>query len=399
MEYFSKISFPGLGIDEFKINNVAFHLGSFTVMWYGIIICLGIICAFLYFSYRAGQNEIKFDDVIDYTLITVPASILGARLYFIIFYGGVESFIDVIAIWNGGLAIYGGIIAGVISLILISRHKKQSFFKLVDCVIPGVMLGQLIGRWGNFCNGEAFGGIIDEGSPLYFLRMGLQNHITASKFGTTDMVLVHPTFLYESLWNLIGFVLINIFFKKKKYHGEVLLWYLAWYGLGRFFIEQLRTDSLYVGNTDIRVSAVVGIACFIVAMPMIIAFRVIIDKLQKHGQLPEGVTVGIPFVLGIKRDDMFRTKDIDVNVDFNTEEFEKHEIESEEATMKNIKSSKELFEEEPVADETEEKFQITVIKKEGPAEQTEKETETPTETDEKDKTETAAKEAEKPEGE
>ena len=363
MDYFSKISFPGLGIDEFKVENVAFRLGKFTVMWYGVIICLGIVCAFLYFAYRAGQNGIKFDDVIDYTLITVPIAIIGARLYFILFYGGVESFIDVIAIWNGGLAIYGGVLFGIVSVILISRHKKKSFFKLIDCIIPGVMLAQAIGRWGNFCNGEAFGGIIEPSSPLYFLRMGLQNYITTSKFDTTDMVFVHPTFLYESLWNLIGFILINIFYKKKKFHGEILLWYLAWYGIGRFFIEQLRTDSLYVGNTGIRISSVVGIVCFVIALPMIIVFRAILAKLKKRGQLPEGITVGVPFVLGIKRDEMFQTKDIDVNVNYNTEEFEKHELETDEETLKNTKSSKDLFTDEAETEEEKDELHISLVKK------------------------------------
>ena len=221
----STISFPGLGIGEFTVNGVAlsFHIGDFpvTVMWYGIIICLGIFAGFAYFAYRAGRAGISFDDILDITLITVVSAIVGARLYFIIFFGGfVETggtfwenlggtLYNIIAIWNGGLAIYGGIIGGAIAVYFVSKHKKIGFFKLADMVVPGVMLGQLIGRWGNFCNGEAFGS-----ETTLPWRMGLYNSHTGYQ-----TLYVHPTFLYESLWNLIGFILINVFYQKRKYHG------------------------------------------------------------------------------------------------------------------------------------------------------------------------------------
>ena len=289
----STISFPGLGIGEFTVNGVAlsFHIGDFpvTVMWYGIIICLGIFAGFAYFAYRAGRAGISFDDILDITLITVVSAIVGARLYFIIFFGGfVETggtfwenlggtLYNIIAIWNGGLAIYGGIIGGAIAVYFVSKHKKIGFFKLADMVVPGVMLGQLIGRWGNFCNGEAFGS-----ETTLPWRMGLYNSHTGYQ-----TLYVHPTFLYESLWNLIGFILINVFYQKRKYHGEVTLWYFAWYGLGRGFIELLRTDSLMIGS--VRVSSLLSFLLFFAAIPLFFILRQKYKKLSAEGRIEQKV--------------------------------------------------------------------------------------------------------------
>ena len=299
----STISFPGLGIGEFTVNGVAlsFHIGDFpvTVMWYGIIICLGIFAGFAYFAYRARRAGISFDDILDITLITVVSAIVGARLYFIIFFGGfVETggtfwenlggtLYNIIAIWNGGLAIYGGIIGGAIAVYFISKHKKIGFFKLADMIVPGVMLGQLIGRWGNFCNGEAFGS-----ETTLPWRMGLCNSHT-----NYQMIYVHPTFLYESLWNLIGFILINVFYQKRKYHGEVTLWYFAWYGLGRGFIELLRTDSLMIGS--VRVSSLLSFLLFFAAIPLFFIFRAKYKKLSDDGCIEYQEVVTIPLLLGI----------------------------------------------------------------------------------------------------
>ena len=299
----STISFPGLGIGEFTVNGVAlsFHIGDFpvTVMWYGIIICLGIFAGFAYFAYRAGRAGISFDDILDITLITVVSAIVGARLYFIIFFGGfVETggtfwenlggtLYNIIAIWNGGLAIYGGIIGGAIAVYFVSKHKKIGFFKLADMVVPGVMLGQLIGRWGNFCNGEAFGS-----ETTLPWRMGLCNSHTGYQ-----TLYVHPTFLYESLWNLIGFILINIFYQKRKYHGEVTLWYFAWYGLGRGFIELLRTDSLMIGS--VRVSSLLSFLLFFAAIPLFFILRKKYKKLSAEGRIEFLEVVTIPLLLGM----------------------------------------------------------------------------------------------------
>lgn len=383
MGHTSNISFPGLGIGEFKLNNVAFTVFGRPVMWYGVIICIGIILAFAYVAYRAGKAKIKLDDVVDTALICVPLAIVGARLYYIIFYGNVHSFYDVIAIWNGGLAIYGGIIGGMAAVILVAKHKKIDFFKYADMIIPGVMIGQILGRWGNFFNGEAYGGLVSPSHPMYFLRMGLQNSNTFSDFGTTDMVFVHPTFLYESVWNLIGFILINVFYKKKKFGGEVFLWYLGWYGFGRFFIEQLRTDSLYIGNTGIRVSALLGIILFIIALPLTIVCHVIAVRDEKAGKIKAGCEVSIPYFLGIGRD-KYAPTETGAAVDFNTEEFEKAEDENDEKLVRESKK-KNLFEKETPDTDEKKPMKISFEKHEpaddGKTEETPEETEAPSDED------------------
>ncbi len=266
------ISFPGLGIKEFVLNPVIFEIpifGGLQIRWYAVIITLGMIIAFTYASLRAKQVGIKFDDMLDFVIYTVLFGIIGARLYYVIFeHDNIKSFLDVISIWKGGLAIYGGLIAGGLTVFIICLIKKIKFFKLADCTVPGVMIAQALGRWGNFFNGEAYGGVIPEGSPLYFIRMGISpNNIP----NVSGMAFVHPTFLYESLWNILGFILINIFYKKKKFDGQIFFTYIAWYGLGRMFIEGLRTDSLFIGPGEvIRVSQVVAFICFVTGVIAII---------------------------------------------------------------------------------------------------------------------------------
>lgn len=256
------ISFPGLGIDEFKVDPVAFTMFGREVRWYGLIITLGIVAAFFFVWYRtAHKKKMITDDLLDCALVIVPFSILCARLYYVIFdpNGTYNDFIDVIAIWDGGLAIYGAIIGGAIASFFMFRYKKIRVLKLCDVVGPAVMLGQLIGRWGNFTNGEAFGA-----ETTSAFRMTL-SHIPGQ-----IQTVVHPTFLYESLWNLAGFILINIFWKKKRFDGQWVLTYIAWYGLGRAFIETLRQDSLYIGSTDIRVSSLLGFILFLSATAAIV---------------------------------------------------------------------------------------------------------------------------------
>ena len=206
-DFISKLSFPGLGIPEFEVDRIAFEINigklHLAVGWYGMIICIGIMLAIYYVVYRAKQNGISFDDILDYALVTVPLAVIGARIYYVIFNPyGYDSFYDIIAIWNGGLAIYGAIIVGAICVFTVSKVKKIKFMVMADCTVPAVMLGQLIGRWGNFMNGEAFGA-----ETTLPWRMGVCNQIT--HFQT---IYVHPTFLYESLWNLLGFIIINIFY-------------------------------------------------------------------------------------------------------------------------------------------------------------------------------------------
>ena len=255
----SKISFPGLGIGEFDVESVAFSIGDIEIAWYALIITVGIIAAGLYTIWRANQVNISTEDIIDFLLFVVPTGIIGARLYYVLTtLEKYHSFKEVINIRNGGLAIYGGILAGALAVFLVARFKKIPFLTIADCCTPGIILAQSIGRWGNFMNGEAYGYQTDS-----FIRMGLQNANTRGDFGVAEMVFVHPTFLYESLWNLVGFVLINLFYKHRKYDGQVFLMVFGWYGLGRLWIEQLRTDSLRIFGGAVRVSQLLAIVIFI----------------------------------------------------------------------------------------------------------------------------------------
>ncbi len=271
------VSFPGIGIGDFELDNVAFTIGeSFQVYWYGIIITLGIVLAFIYAAFRAKYEKIKVDDLIDVALWTVILGVIGARLYYVL--TTLENYIpepfnfgqfmkNIFNLREGGLAIYGGIICGMLGILISTKIKKMNTIKLMDMAGPGVMIAQSLGRWGNFFNGEAHGGVVAENSPLYFIRMGLLPNENSS----STMFYYHPTFLYESLWNLTGFILINIFYKKKKFNGQIACMYLAWYGFGRFFIEGLRTDSLYIPGTEIRISQLVGAICFIVFGGLLVA--------------------------------------------------------------------------------------------------------------------------------
>ena len=268
MQKFSKISFPGLGIGEFEVDRVAFSIGKIDIAWYALIITLGIIAAGLYTMWRANQVRITVDDIIDFLLIVVPSGIIGARLYYVLTtLDEYDSFLEVINIRNGGLAIYGGILAGALAVFLVARFKKIPFLTIADCCTPGIILAQSIGRWGNFMNGEAFGYQTD-----LFIRMGLYNDITVEKFDTSEMVFVHPTFLYESLWNLVGFILINLFYKHRKYDGQVFMMVFGWYGLGRLWIEGLRTDSLMIFGDTVRVSQLLAILIFIASASALIYF-------------------------------------------------------------------------------------------------------------------------------
>ena len=283
MKEIVNISFPGLGIDEFSLNKIAFTLfGKLEVRWYGILITLGILLAVLYTAWRGKRNEsILSDDVLDIALATVVLGVIGARLYYVLTDSGntYESFLDVIAIWEGGLGIYGGIIGGCLGIVLACAVKKISWRKLFDMAAPGVMLAQAVGRWGNFCNGEAYGSLIGkttsftffgtehilevgEGSLFHTLRMGL----TPNMYSGVQTYYFHPTFLYESLWNILGFVLVNLFYKHKRVDGQVAILYFAWYGFGRMFVEGLRTDSLLLPGTDLRISQCIGLLCFLAGM-------------------------------------------------------------------------------------------------------------------------------------
>ena len=267
------VSFPGLGIGEFSFNKVAFHIGSIEVRWYGIIMVTGIVLAFLYAYYRSKQEGVTFDDLLDYAIFTVLSGIVGARLYYVITSGQKYSFGEIFAIWNGGIAIYGAIIGGAAALLGVSLYKKIKWQKAFDMVCPGVMIGQIVGRWGNFFNGEAYGESPAADSLLYFMRMELRHGSWSTSY------ICQPTFLYESVWNLIGFIIINALYNKKKYDGQVFLMYITWYGFGRMLIEGLRTDSLMVGS--FRISQVVAFLCFVAGTILLITLGVRASKQAK----------------------------------------------------------------------------------------------------------------------
>ena len=276
------ISFPGIGIDQFSVSKIAFTIpigSGISIRWYGVIITLGIILAICYCAYRAKEEGIIFDDLLDMAIFTVIFAIVGARLYYVIFSGETySSLYDVIAIWNGGIAIYGAIIGGAVTIYFVCKYKKIKFTKAFDMVAPAVMIGQILGRWGNFFNGEAHGTEVLSDELLYFMRMGLS-------FGENNAIyhFYHPTFLYESLWNLIGFIIINSLYKKKKFDGQIVLMYLTWYGFGRMLIEGLRTDSLMLGV--FRISQIIGFVCFVVGAVLLI---IGLNKAKRAALVAEG---------------------------------------------------------------------------------------------------------------
>ena len=270
MLHITKLSFPGLGIGEFSVNSEAFSIFGAPIAWYALIICMGMIFAVLYVIFRAKQIGVDSEQVLDFALFVIPIGVLGARLYYVIMeIDSFDSLMDVFNIRNGGLAIYGGIIAGALTVLGVCKYKKIDFLAFADCVVPGLVMAQAIGRWGNFMNGEAFGGVTDS-----FIRMGIRNANSIYTFQTYDMVYVHPTFLYESLWNIIGFIGVNIFYKHKKYDGQIFLMIFGWYGLGRMLIEGLRTDSLYLFGSNIRVSQALAGVLFVVCTSLLIYLAV-----------------------------------------------------------------------------------------------------------------------------
>ena len=266
----TKLSFPGLGIGEFTVDSEAFSIFGAPIAWYALIICFGMIFAVSYVIFRAKRIGIDSEQVLDFALFVIPIGVLGARLYYVLMeLDSFDTIWDALNIRNGGLAIYGGIIAGAITVFCVCKYKKIDFLAFADCVVPGLVMAQAIGRWGNFMNGEAFGSITDS-----FLRMGILNRNSMYTFGTNAMVYVHPTFLYESLWNLIGFIGVNIFYKHKKYDGQIFFMIFGWYGLGRMLIEGLRTDSLYLFGTSIRVSQALAGVLFVVCTAILIYLAV-----------------------------------------------------------------------------------------------------------------------------
>ena len=260
----AEISFPMLG--GLRINPPSyFTLFGRPIYFYGVLIGLGFLLAIVFCARRAKRFGLKEDDVYDVAIWLIPCSILGARLYYVLFRLDYyrEHLDELFSVWNGGLAIYGGVIAGVLTIFLVCRHKKIPVPAMLDNLCYGLLIGQIIGRWGNFMNREAFGAQTD-----LFCRMGL-----TAPDGTT--IYVHPTFLYESLWNL-GVLLFLLWFEKtgrRRFDGHCVTLYFLLYGLGRFWIEGLRTDSLYLGNTGIRVSQALSLVLAIASAALLLYMR------------------------------------------------------------------------------------------------------------------------------
>jgi len=242
------ISFPNLNLNDLSINRILipFGAGGRGIHWYAIIIVLGMVLATIYSMIQFKKHSLKSDDALDILLFCAPMAIIGARLYYVIFSSDVP-FKDVYKIWDGGLAIYGGIIFAIITGYFVIKFKKINLPKVFDIGFIGIMIGQAVGRWGNFVNGEAYGSKTN-------LPWGM---IVNGGTGGDTLVPVHPTFLYESLWLLLGVVILHIYHNRKKFNGELFLLALTWYGVGRALIEQLRDDSLYLGN--FRVSQILSI--------------------------------------------------------------------------------------------------------------------------------------------
>lgn len=271
------VSFPKLGISDIEINRVAVKIGSFNLYWYGLLIAIGLVLAivYVYFSYKYyGINRDKYFDCV---IAGAIGGVLGARIYYVIFKWDYysEHINEVINIRDGGVAIYGAIIGGLGAGLIVAAILKQKFLPILDLTLTGFLLGQAIGRWGNFVNQEAYG--IETDSLFGMVSEGTNN------------VMVHPCFLYESIWCALGFVFLIIFNRRfQKYNGQITFLYLIWYGTERFIVEGLRTDSLYlpfsIGSYQPRVSQVLSLFMVIFGIVMLILWRNRDDKIKERNR-------------------------------------------------------------------------------------------------------------------
>jgi len=272
------VSFPGLGL-SFEINRVAFSIGSYSIYWYGITFALGFLVGMWYFHLRARRLGVHPYDGLDVLLWAVVGGVAGARLYFVAFQWDMykDNLMKIFAFREGGLAIYGGVIGSVIAGWIACKVKKTRFLPVLDGGLTGLLLAQAIGRWGNFFNCEAFGsnttlpwGMTSDTISRYLFNMA--DTLAAQGVIVDPTVPVHPTFFYEFCWNLLGFLLLAfVITPRRKYDGQVSLCYMAWYGLGRFFIEGLRTDSLMLGS--FRVSQMLALVLCVGSLLLLAAMQ------------------------------------------------------------------------------------------------------------------------------
>lgn len=260
------IAFPNLGIYLENVSNGIYVFG-FRIAFYGMIIALGMIIGYMVVAWQAKRTGQNSELYLDLALIAVPISIVGARVYYVIFSWDEfkNNLMQVFNIRNGGLGIYGGILVAIIVVVAFCKYRKVKIGLIMDTACVGLLVGQIMGRWGNFFNREAFGGYA--GDSLFAMQLPWDvavRHMSEASamkllpFVTDGTILVHPTFFYESMWNLVILILILLYTKRKKFDGELVCIYLAGYGAGRFWIESLRTDQLLLWGTNIPVSMVVA---------------------------------------------------------------------------------------------------------------------------------------------
>ena len=272
-----QVQFPNLGISV-EVNPIAFQVGNFTIYWYGIIIGIGFLLAVLYGFSSCKKMNINKDHLLDAIIAGLLGGIIGARLYYVIFYlslyrdgQGKFQWSEAIAIWDGGLAIYGGVIGGILTCLVVCKHKKLPFLAMADLSVMGLFIGQIMGRWGNFVNQEAYGNPVTDPSLQWFpyaVKIDAAHSITGKEGW------FQATFFYESFWNLIGFGLLMLFYNgnRKSFDGFTFSCYCIWYGCGRFFIEGLRTDSLWLVPGVIRVSQVVSALIFLFGVAYVVTY-------------------------------------------------------------------------------------------------------------------------------
>lgn len=275
-----EVWFPNLGIEIKHLSRVALSILGFDVYWYGLIIGSAIMLAVMLVMHEAKRTGQNPDEYLDFGIYTIIISIIGARLYYVIFTWDdyKNNLIKIFALREGGLAIYGAVLTGIVCGIIYSRKKKKNFWLMADTILPSVLLGQLLGRWGNFFNREAFGGYTDGLFAMRYLKeQVMDSNISADilskvvNINGAEYIQVHPTFLYESLWNLalfIGLILLRKY--GKKFNGQIGALYVIGYGIGRFWIEGLRTDQLVIGSTGIAVSQVVSVILVIIGIAIYI---------------------------------------------------------------------------------------------------------------------------------
>ncbi len=292
-EYLIRTEFPNLFSGDIVLNRVAFEIFGFKVFWYAIIIAVGLILAVVYCTIRGKKFGLTSDDIFDCALFGGLFGFLGARIFYVVFwnlnpentykYNFITTFTT---IHDGGLAIYGGIITGTIAGIITCKIRKTPIFPLLDMGGCGFLIGQCIGRWGNFVNQEAYGAPTAGNLPWGMTGTNIEYSKDVIEYQLShpnENVLVHPCFLYESLWCLLGLIVLHFVISRfQTFDGEQFVWYVIWYGTGRGFIEGLRTDSLYIGDTGIRVSQLIGFATAIFFFILWIYFKIRVKKSDKY---------------------------------------------------------------------------------------------------------------------